>query len=326
MAKQFDPLGMNTPGREGTGMATLYDSGSFDGAKFVATEVERERVERKAEQDRLRDEKKQRDDKLFDIVTKYQGVTEKGAAEISQTVNQGIDALADIMSKPGQEPFDLNTEAGKFTATLMGQLAWQQNADNEYKKAVDEAMKAARTNPTKYDIDHLEETLKAGYEAPDIATRMKVTQEKGGLLIPYYDYKQLLPQLKTPINKTSNVAGGKRLDVFTFDDDELNQDIGMILGSGQADPFIQSFEKDKARGKIPEGINTLNDYLFQQLRRLDAVAPDKLDEEIKRAQMIVETSKPIISCAALVLDAQKLKNSAIGGLTALPNMLECKDE
>lgn len=73
---------------------------------------------------------------------------------------------------------------------------------------------------------------------------------------------------------------------------------------------------------MSNNLKELNDYLFQQLRRLDAVAPDKLDEEIKRAQIIVETAKPIISCATLVLDAQKLKNSAIGGLTALPNMLE----
>ena len=76
---------------------------------------------------------------------------------------------------------------------------------------------------------------------------------------------------------------------------------------------------------MSNNLKELNDYLFQQLRRLDAVAPDKLYEEIKRAQMIVETSKPIISCASLVLDAQKLKNAAIGGLTELPNMLEGKD-
>lgn len=76
---------------------------------------------------------------------------------------------------------------------------------------------------------------------------------------------------------------------------------------------------------MSNNLKELNEFLFQQLRRLDAVSPEKLDEEIKRATMIVETSKPILSCASLVLDAQKLKNIAIGGLTSLPNMLEGKD-
>lgn len=72
-------------------------------------------------------------------------------------------------------------------------------------------------------------------------------------------------------------------------------------------------------------LKELNDILFAQLRRLDSATPEKLDEEIKRANMITDVAKPIISGANLVLEAQKLKFNALGGFSELPNMLEAKN-
>lgn len=73
-------------------------------------------------------------------------------------------------------------------------------------------------------------------------------------------------------------------------------------------------------------LKELNDILFAQLRRLDTATPAQLDEEIKRAHMITDVAKPIISGATLVLEAQKLKANLLGGFKELPNMLESKND
>lgn len=73
-------------------------------------------------------------------------------------------------------------------------------------------------------------------------------------------------------------------------------------------------------------LQELNSILFAQLRRLNDATPAQLDEEIKRASMITDVAKPIISGASLVLQAQKLKFEALGGFKELPNMLEVKND
>jgi len=68
----------------------------------------------------------------------------------------------------------------------------------------------------------------------------------------------------------------------------------------------------------------LNDILFAQLRRLESATKTDLRDEIDRAEMMTSVSRPIISAATLVLEAQKLKAQMTDSFTELPNMLEAK--
>jgi hypothetical protein len=68
----------------------------------------------------------------------------------------------------------------------------------------------------------------------------------------------------------------------------------------------------------------LNDILFAQLRRLESASKADLRDEIDRAEMMTSVSRPIISAATLVLDAQKLKAQMTDSFIELPNMLEAK--
>jgi hypothetical protein len=68
----------------------------------------------------------------------------------------------------------------------------------------------------------------------------------------------------------------------------------------------------------------LNDILFAQLRKLESASKADLRDEIDRAEMMTSVSRPILSAASLVLDAQKLKFSMTETASELPNMLEAK--
>jgi hypothetical protein len=80
----------------------------------------------------------------------------------------------------------------------------------------------------------------------------------------------------------------------------------------------------KTRTKLTD----LNEYLFGELDRLtnDDLEGDKLKEELERAKAINSVSTQIISNAALALSATKFMDNRLNADTALPPMLEEKNE
>lgn len=59
---------------------------------------------------------------------------------------------------------------------------------------------------------------------------------------------------------------------------------------------------------MKKDLNALNDYLFEQLERLnddEALEKEGLEKELKRAKAITSVSTAIVNNARLVLDARK---------------------
>lgn len=59
---------------------------------------------------------------------------------------------------------------------------------------------------------------------------------------------------------------------------------------------------------MKKDLNALNDYLFEQLERLnddEALEKEELEKELKRAKAITSVSTAIVNNARLVLDARK---------------------
>lgn len=59
---------------------------------------------------------------------------------------------------------------------------------------------------------------------------------------------------------------------------------------------------------MKKDLNALNDYLFEQLERLnddEALKEEALEKELKRAKAITSVSTAIVNNARLVLDARK---------------------
>lgn len=59
---------------------------------------------------------------------------------------------------------------------------------------------------------------------------------------------------------------------------------------------------------MKKDLNALNDYLFEQLERLnddEALKEEGLEKELKRAKAITSVSTAIVNNARLVLDARK---------------------
>lgn len=79
---------------------------------------------------------------------------------------------------------------------------------------------------------------------------------------------------------------------------------------------------------MKKDLSALNDYLFEELERLnDEEELEKdgaLERETKRSKAIVNVAKMIIDNANTVLDAQKFMNSDEGN-KELPKMLSMKD-
>lgn len=73
-------------------------------------------------------------------------------------------------------------------------------------------------------------------------------------------------------------------------------------------------------------LTDLNEHLFDQLERLmNAEDSKELDKEVERARAVTVVADKIIKNAAVVLDAEKLKND-IDGPESLPRLLTAEPE
>jgi len=75
-------------------------------------------------------------------------------------------------------------------------------------------------------------------------------------------------------------------------------------------------------------LKALNDYLFEELERLndneELESDEQLEREIKRSKAITNVAQSIIDNANLVLSAQKYSNE-YGGKKEMPKMLSISD-
>lgn len=260
MAKIFDALGMNTPGREGSGMATIYDSGNFDGAKFVQDEANRKRDLALAEKNKAQADKKNANAKLFDILTKYPGSTTKGMEEIGGFSNKLVDNLAEVMMKPNQDPLDPMTEAGSLFVKGINQIQGMAAADKMINEARGTAMKLARDNPGKFDLDYFDEQLGKLDSAATIDEQAKIAQE--GLLKPYYDYNDLMKQVTVGQSFTETPKGNQVVREYFYDPQQLQANADAIVANPSNAPFIAQLEKDIAAGKVDA--ESPQDYFIKQ--------------------------------------------------------------
>lgn len=76
-------------------------------------------------------------------------------------------------------------------------------------------------------------------------------------------------------------------------------------------------------------LQSLNDYLFEELERLnddeELKTEENLDREVKRSKAITSVAKTIVDNANVVLEAMKFKNE-YGLKKELPKMLSASDE
>lgn len=77
-----------------------------------------------------------------------------------------------------------------------------------------------------------------------------------------------------------------------------------------------------ARNKLTD----LNDHLFAQIERLsdEALSPEQIDSETKRAKAIVSVSGQIIKNSKITIDAMKLVASGNYGIKDMPETLGLK--
>lgn len=74
-------------------------------------------------------------------------------------------------------------------------------------------------------------------------------------------------------------------------------------------------------------LNSLNSKLFEQLDRLtnNNLSGDRLQEELERADAIVDISRTIISNADLMLKAMVAKDEKLGSYAKLPALLDSNE-
>lgn len=68
-------------------------------------------------------------------------------------------------------------------------------------------------------------------------------------------------------------------------------------------------------------LQDLNNYLFEQLERLNEVDKDNMIDEIKRAQAISGVADRVIDNGKLALEVEKFKDEKMDPRSELPKML-----
>ena len=235
-----DPRSGVFQGRQGTGEATVFNSGNFDPVNMWQRRYEQARVD-----DAKRVEEKKKKLANLDLLKDYVPQREEFSKAIYETFDKGIDAYADAMAQ-GHDPFDMSTDLGRSFVKFRGELAGMAQAEQSVVDKITAAKKAMDTSPEKYDVDVFAETMREYEAAPDWKSKAEVLATKP-LLAPQIDYLEPIEAIKEFIKPNiviRDIDGQTRVEEEKYDVDRLAEVTQSVLALPQFQKFKAKYDKD----------------------------------------------------------------------------------